>query len=60
MGATLAAGGPTFTALSRGADGNSISVQIRPADVSPSKLVTQRFFRTSPQIASFSGLPFRW
>ena len=56
-GTTLPPGGPTFTALSRGEDGNAISVQIRPSDASAMRVVTQRFFRASPVIAAFSGQP---
>ena len=47
--------GPTFSARSRGEDGNAISVQIRPADGNAMRLTTQRFFRAFPQIATFSG-----
>jgi uncharacterized protein len=55
-GTTLASGGPTFTAVSRGLDGDSISVQMRPSDLAPMKLVAPRFFRSNPQIAVFSGV----
>lgn len=52
-GATLPPGGPTFTAQSRGLDGNTISVQIRPSDLPAMKIVAQRFVRARPQIAAF-------
>lgn len=55
-GTTLATTGPKFTAVSRGLDGDSIFVQIRPSDLAPMKLVAPRFFRASPQIATFSGV----